>query len=144
VLTKTWFHPDSDKLFCEEIDVGEPAPRQIASVCVCARARACYACVCANAIGMHAYTKTAWGILQRFFCGYMSLLADVPCVLSLTHTCSLMGCERTLRSTRGDIFCFFFSQFFCQGLRAHFTLDTFCPGRKVVVVTNLKGRHSQK
>jgi len=25
-----------------------------------------------------------------------------------------------------------------SGLRAHFTLETFCPGRKVVVVTNLK------
>ncbi len=23
VLTKTWAHPDSEKLFCEEIDVGE-------------------------------------------------------------------------------------------------------------------------
>ncbi len=23
VLTKTWHHPDSEKLFCEEIDVGE-------------------------------------------------------------------------------------------------------------------------
>lgn len=48
-------HTDSDKLFCEEIDVGEEQPRQIAS-----------------------------------------------------------------------------------GLRAHFTLENFCPGRKVVVVTNLK------
>ena len=46
---------DSEKLFCEEIDVGEEQPRQIAS-----------------------------------------------------------------------------------GLRAHFTLENFCPGRKVVVVTNLK------
>ena len=52
---QTWHHPDSEKLFCEEIDVGEDKPRQIAS-----------------------------------------------------------------------------------GLRAHFTLDNFCPGRKVVVVTNLK------
>jgi len=55
VLTKTWHHPDSEKLFCEEIDVGEELPRQIAS-----------------------------------------------------------------------------------GLRAHFTLENFCPGRKVIVVTNLK------
>ena len=31
VITKAWAHPDSDKLFCEEIDVGEDAPRQIAS-----------------------------------------------------------------------------------------------------------------
>jgi len=30
-ITKAWPHPDSDKLWCEEIDVGEAAPRQIAS-----------------------------------------------------------------------------------------------------------------
>ena len=30
-VTKVWEHPDADKLFCEEIDVGEDAPRQIAS-----------------------------------------------------------------------------------------------------------------
>ncbi len=28
---KVWHHPDADKLFCEEIDVGEESPRQIAS-----------------------------------------------------------------------------------------------------------------
>ena len=26
-----WNHPDADKLFCEEINVGEETPRQIAS-----------------------------------------------------------------------------------------------------------------
>jgi tRNA-binding EMAP/Myf-like protein len=31
ILTKTWPHPESDKLFCEEIDVGEAAPRTVAS-----------------------------------------------------------------------------------------------------------------
>mmetsp|Transcript_1912 Transcript_1912/g.2684 ORF Transcript_1912/g.2684 Transcript_1912/m.2684 type:complete len:240 (-) Transcript_1912:66-785(-) len=31
VITKVWAHPDADKLYCEEIDVGEDAPRQIAS-----------------------------------------------------------------------------------------------------------------
>mmetsp|Transcript_7330 Transcript_7330/g.15992 ORF Transcript_7330/g.15992 Transcript_7330/m.15992 type:complete len:162 (+) Transcript_7330:2-487(+) len=31
-ITKVWHHPDADKLFCEEIDVGEESgPRQIAS-----------------------------------------------------------------------------------------------------------------
>lgn len=31
-ITKVWHHPDADKLFCEEIDVGEEGgPRQIAS-----------------------------------------------------------------------------------------------------------------
>jgi len=30
-ITKVWEHPDSEKLFCEEIDVGEGEPRQIAS-----------------------------------------------------------------------------------------------------------------
>mmetsp|Transcript_26416 Transcript_26416/g.39046 ORF Transcript_26416/g.39046 Transcript_26416/m.39046 type:complete len:232 (-) Transcript_26416:92-787(-) len=30
-ITKVWVHPDADKLYCEEIDVGEDAPRQIAS-----------------------------------------------------------------------------------------------------------------
>jgi methionyl-tRNA synthetase len=30
-ITKVWHHPDADKLFCEEIDVGEDSPRQIAS-----------------------------------------------------------------------------------------------------------------
>ena len=30
-IVKVWNHPESDKLFCEEIDVGEDAPRQIAS-----------------------------------------------------------------------------------------------------------------
>jgi methionine--tRNA ligase beta chain len=30
-LTKTWHHPESDKLWCEEIDVGEPTPRQVCS-----------------------------------------------------------------------------------------------------------------
>lgn len=28
VLTKTWHHPESDKLWCEEIDIGEAEPRQ--------------------------------------------------------------------------------------------------------------------
>ena len=31
VITKVWKHPDAEKLYCEEIDVGEDAPRQIAS-----------------------------------------------------------------------------------------------------------------
>ena len=30
-LTKVWEHPDADKLYCEEIDVGEDSPRQVAS-----------------------------------------------------------------------------------------------------------------
>ena len=30
-ITKVWNHPEADKLYCEEIDVGEDAPRQIAS-----------------------------------------------------------------------------------------------------------------
>lgn len=30
-IVKVWNHPESEKLFCEEIDVGEDAPRQIAS-----------------------------------------------------------------------------------------------------------------
>jgi aminoacyl tRNA synthase complex-interacting multifunctional protein 1 len=31
VITKVWIHPEADKLYCEEIDVGEESPRQIAS-----------------------------------------------------------------------------------------------------------------
>lgn len=31
VITKAWEHPEADKLFCEEIDIGEEQPRQIAS-----------------------------------------------------------------------------------------------------------------
>jgi len=32
VITKVWLHETADKLYCEEIDVGEPeGPRQIAS-----------------------------------------------------------------------------------------------------------------
>jgi len=31
VITKVWHHEDSDKLFCEEVDVGEDEPRLIAS-----------------------------------------------------------------------------------------------------------------
>lgn len=30
-IVKAWPHPDSDKLWCEEIDIGEEKPRQIAS-----------------------------------------------------------------------------------------------------------------
>ena len=30
-ILKAWHHPDSDKLFCEEVDVGEDKPRLIAS-----------------------------------------------------------------------------------------------------------------
>jgi aminoacyl tRNA synthase complex-interacting multifunctional protein 1 len=30
-ITKVWVHPTADKLYCEEIDIGEEAPRQIAS-----------------------------------------------------------------------------------------------------------------
>jgi tyrosyl-tRNA synthetase len=30
-ITKVWEHPESDTLFCEEIDVGEDTPRQVAS-----------------------------------------------------------------------------------------------------------------
>jgi len=30
-ITKVWEHPEADKLYCEEIDVGEDSPRQIAS-----------------------------------------------------------------------------------------------------------------
>merc|ERR1711924_546444 len=30
-IVKAWEHPDSDKLWCEEIDCGEAQPRQIAS-----------------------------------------------------------------------------------------------------------------
>jgi len=30
-ITKVWEHPEADKLFCEEVDVGEDEPRQIAS-----------------------------------------------------------------------------------------------------------------
>jgi methionine--tRNA ligase beta chain len=31
VIQKAWVHPEADKLFCEEIDIGEAEPRQIAS-----------------------------------------------------------------------------------------------------------------
>jgi aminoacyl tRNA synthase complex-interacting multifunctional protein 1 len=31
VITKVWVHESADKLYCEEIDVGEDVPRQIAS-----------------------------------------------------------------------------------------------------------------
>lgn len=31
VIQKAWVHPEADKLFCEEIDIGEDEPRQIAS-----------------------------------------------------------------------------------------------------------------
>lgn len=31
VITKAWEHGEADKLFCEEIDIGEDEPRQIAS-----------------------------------------------------------------------------------------------------------------
>jgi aminoacyl tRNA synthase complex-interacting multifunctional protein 1 len=31
VITNVWVHPTADKLYCEEIDVGESEPRQIAS-----------------------------------------------------------------------------------------------------------------
>jgi len=31
VITKVWVHPEADKLYCEEIDVGEEEVRQIAS-----------------------------------------------------------------------------------------------------------------
>ena len=31
LLTKTWHHPESEKLWCEEIDVGEAQPRQVCS-----------------------------------------------------------------------------------------------------------------
>eukprot|EP00919_Chromeraceae_sp_WS-2016_P015236 GHVR01035913.1.p1 GENE.GHVR01035913.1~~GHVR01035913.1.p1 ORF type:complete len:417 (-),score=89.68 GHVR01035913.1:94-1344(-) len=31
VITKVWCHPDAEKLYCEEIDIGEAKPRQIAS-----------------------------------------------------------------------------------------------------------------
>lgn len=30
-IVEAWEHPDSEKLWCEKIDVGEPEPRQIAS-----------------------------------------------------------------------------------------------------------------
>lgn len=30
-ITKVWKHPDSEKLYCEEIDIGDEKPRQIAS-----------------------------------------------------------------------------------------------------------------
>lgn len=30
-ITKVWEHPEADKLYCEEVDVGEDEPRQIAS-----------------------------------------------------------------------------------------------------------------
>lgn len=30
-INKVWLHPEADKLYCEEIDVGEDAPREIAS-----------------------------------------------------------------------------------------------------------------
>ena len=30
-IVEAWEHPDSDKLWCEKIDVGEDEPRQIAS-----------------------------------------------------------------------------------------------------------------
>jgi tRNA-binding EMAP/Myf-like protein len=31
MIKKVWEHPEADKLYCEEIDVGEDEPRQIAS-----------------------------------------------------------------------------------------------------------------
>lgn len=31
VITKAWAHPDAEKLWCEEVDVGEEAPRKIVS-----------------------------------------------------------------------------------------------------------------
>jgi len=31
MIRKAWLHPEAEKLFCEEIDIGEDEPRQIAS-----------------------------------------------------------------------------------------------------------------
>ena len=31
LIKKAWKHPDSEKLWCEEIDIGGDKPRQIAS-----------------------------------------------------------------------------------------------------------------
>jgi len=31
LIRKAWKHPDADSLYCEEIDVGEPEPRQVVS-----------------------------------------------------------------------------------------------------------------
>ncbi|XP_055389052.1 tRNA-binding protein YgjH-like [Condylostylus longicornis] len=31
MIVKAWSHPEADKLYCEEIDIGEESPRQIAS-----------------------------------------------------------------------------------------------------------------
>jgi len=31
VISKAWVHPEADKLYCEEIDIGEDEPRQISS-----------------------------------------------------------------------------------------------------------------
>jgi methionine--tRNA ligase beta chain len=30
-IVKVWKHPESNKLWCEEIDIGEAVPRQVAS-----------------------------------------------------------------------------------------------------------------
>jgi methionine--tRNA ligase beta chain len=30
-IVKAWHHPEADKLFCEEINIGEDKPRQLAS-----------------------------------------------------------------------------------------------------------------
>ena len=69
-------------------------------VCVCARkpASACVMQGCVRTPYVHAYIKTAWGISQRALpvLATVSLQADVPCVLSLTHThAHPLGCKRS-------------------------------------------------
>ena len=81
-----------------------------------------------------------------FFCSFFSRAASAPCgrhwviYFALFFALFFFGAASALHARHWVIYLLFFF----QGLRAHFTLDTFCPGRKVVVVTNLKGRHSQK
>jgi tRNA-binding EMAP/Myf-like protein len=92
LLTKTWHHPESEKLFLEEVYAYSFMLPQVPTM----------------SLGFRTCTRRLASIWADFTLGTQ---VDVG--------------EESVRQV-------------ASGLRAHFTLETFCPGRKVVVVTNLK------
>jgi tRNA-binding EMAP/Myf-like protein len=114
VLTKTWHHPDSDKLFCEEIDVGEDAPRQ---------ANLLLSSLSCISTPSNAPERGGGGVEDDDM-GFGIRMCGVLRIMGVEDDDMAFGIRVCVGSGRGG------GQV-ASGLRAHFTVETFCPGRKV-------------
>ena len=101
-IVKVWEHPDAEKLWCEEIDVGEDAPRKVGTSSSGSSSRDCdvrMRAVCDETMGQRA--RISANLLPLLVCACACAHAALPCMLrSVSPHRSRAGCATITRRSR--------------------------------------------